>query len=77
MKTKSNAQFGSVIAPLIKPMYVLQMARSKSWSKKAQQENLLKFADACEAAERRARLEARLILKEIIKERLNEKKGDK
>ena len=68
MSRPTNYMFGSVIAPLIKPMYVLQMARSKSWSKNAQMENLLKFANACEAAERRARLEARIIFKELRKE---------
>jgi len=53
---RNNSDFGHVIAPLIQPMYVLQMARSKSWSKEAKEKHLKLFKEACAKAELRAHM---------------------
>lgn len=45
---KTNGDFGSFIAPLVKPMYVLQMARSKKrWSAEARLKHIGQLRAAC------------------------------
>lgn len=58
----SNEKFGDIIGPLITPMYVLQMARSKRWGRQAQIENLHKFVLACEESKQRANEEIKLLI---------------
>lgn len=53
---KDNSEFGHIIAPLMKPIYTLQMARSKSWSKEAKKKHLEELKKACALAELRAHL---------------------
>ena len=47
---KTNEDFGGVLKPLIAPIYVLQMAKGRKWSKEARRRHLLTFARAAEEA---------------------------
>lgn len=51
---RENTEFGSLIAPLMAPMFVIQMARHKRWSSAARTRAVKRFRTACREAEEAA-----------------------
>lgn len=50
-----NRDFPFVLAPIMKPLYVLQMARHKHWTREAQARNIYSYIEGCEESLNRAK----------------------